>query len=414
MKTMFRQKIAITFLLAMFAAGVVPVAPAQDTKGDTGERRTPKSTEPPSLRSARRTVQRVASATRNARPTATTGTLTVTAEPNAVITLEPVRGGKPLEGIVPPNQDFFIFDKLMQGAYNVFAELEGYEPARKQINIERNKPAGLPLNLKRITHTVTVSTNVSAGEVSYQVGTEPPRTVRIQGSRAVLPDLLPGKYTIEIQPEDYAYEKLRTPIDVPNAQGNTYKLDLRRYPTAEDFSLSAGELSLPDAWRIDRRKILVNGNGMALPKEEKYRYYQDFQMNANVKMANEVAVSFVLHARDQQNYYLIQLTGEKNADQPYVLRGFVVKDGVRRPYGSTYPIRNIADSLQQNKFFEVSVTMKGFKLTVEVRQDGELQPIGIFEDFNKTFPVGAVGIAAIDKERNEVGSFLICASVCRN
>jgi hypothetical protein len=415
MKTVFRQKLAITFLLAAFAAGVVTVARAQDTKGETGERRPPKgsNTEPGSK--SHKSAQKVYTAPKSAHPTPTTGTLTVTAESNAVITIEAALGGKALEGTVPQNQDFFIFEKLPQGTYNVTATLDGYAPAQKQVNVVKNRTAGLTLDLKRITHTITINTNINAGDVSYQAGTEPPRTVKIQGDkRAVLPDLLPGRYTIEIQPEDYSYEKLRIPIDVPDARGDIHNLPLRRYPSAEDFSLNAGELSLPDGWRIEKRKILVNGSGMALPKEEKYHYYQDFQLNANVKMANEVAVSFVLRARDQQNYYLIQFTGEKNAEQPYVLRSFVVKDGNRRSSGNIYPIRNIADSLQQNKFFEVAVTMKGFKITVEVRQDGELQPVGIFEDLNKTFPVGAVGIAASDKERNEIGSFLICASVCRN
>ncbi len=72
-------------------------------------------------------------------------------------------------------------------------------------------------------------------------------------------------------------------------------------------------------------------------------------------MINGVAASFVVHAVDKQNYYLIQITGP-NADEPYVLRGFVVKKGVSQRL-KRISIGEYSTTLQPGKFFEVSITM---------------------------------------------------------
>jgi hypothetical protein len=130
-------------------------------------------------------------------------------------------------------------------------------------------------------------------------------------------------------------------------------------------------------------------------------------------MLNGVAASFVVRAVDKQNYYLIQLTGAK-ADEPYVLRGFIIKNGTPQRMGSAIPIDGFSATLKANQFFTISIKGKdnSFAVSITDSQTGDVLPLGILADPNRNFKVGAVGLAVRDTEQNEIGRFIVCASDC--
>jgi hypothetical protein len=133
-----------------------------------------------------------------------------------------------------------------------------------------------------------------------------------------------------------------------------------------------------------------------------------------VKMVNGVAASFVVHAVDPQNYYLIQITGQK-ADEPYMLRGYIVRNGSAQRFGRTIPISQFSETIKQGKFFQVILTMTGSEIVVKAQdsETGELLKLGILPDPSNSFRIGAVGIAARSNEQNEVSQFSICVK-CQN
>ena len=370
---------------------------------------------------------RVVAGTKRALVTSTTGTLSVASEPNATLLIEPKRGSEGKVGTIPADERQFIFNDLKPGSYRVAASLDGYEPAEKEVVITAKKTTPVTLNLKPITQNVTINTNIKTGEIRYapveafkDTGTGETKyspkgvtiVVPIQNSRAVLTNLGAGTYGVDIRPGEVGYQKLLGTITVPGDE--TVTVNLKHLLSTKTFyaAWTRDEWDLPPDWRIASQLLSVHGRGVALPRDESYRHYSDFHLSSDVKMRNGVAVSFVLRASDRQNYYLIQLTGEK-ADEPYLLRGFVVKNGVSQPLQSIR-INHLAATIKPGQFFKVHIKMKGYSMDISVEdsQTGESLPLGILTDSYQSFSTGAVGIAAAEGEQSDYGSFIVCTPEC--
>ena len=375
------------------------------------------------------TTVRTVTRTKTVVVTPTTGTLSVATEPGAAILVEPLRGGDALEGEVDRDERLFIFNNLKPGTYRVAAELDGYTDAEKEVTVVANRPASVTLELRPVTYNVNIVANINKGEVRYApvVGHKDPTTgeikytptgetrlAQVQNGRVTLPNLRTGTYGLDIRSDEVGYQTLLDTITLP---GKTdYDVKLNKLLSSKTFSATWTNLEgwdAPTGWAVETRKLVVRGPGVALPKDESFRYYSDFQISSDVKMLNGVAASFVLRAQDKQNYYLIQLTGAR-ADEPYVLRGFLVKNGVPQRIGAPIPIDAFASTLKDNQFFNVSIkaTDNNFNVSITDSQTGDLLPLGILSDNNRNFRVGAAGIAARDTEQNEIGRFIVCTPEC--
>ncbi len=431
--TRVRLAVRVLCLSIVVLASIVPVS-AQDIIGGTGREELTKSSATTRTRKPAAvygTKTRTVYVTRNAHPTVTTGTLSVAAEPNAIIRLESVKGGEALEGNVPASEKLFIYNNLRPGTYRVAAALDGYKPTEEKIQIVANKNKGVTLNLEPILYTIRITTNIRTGEVRYapvEAYTEAgqkkykpigeTRLALIENSMAVLPALRKGIYGVDIRASEPGYEDRLGSIAVPDDTDNEeVKLDvaLRNLRSTDTFSvLTSDQWVLPANWRIASYLLSTSGKGIAFPLQERYRHYTDFQLISDAKMINGIAVSFVARASvNPENYYLIQLTGA-NADEPFVLSGYVVKNGIRERLQSV-PIAHLKATIKQNQFFKISVKMKDNNIEVSVAdsQTGEYFPLGVLADANRRFiPIGAVGIYADGKEQNQFGSFIVCTPVC--
>jgi hypothetical protein len=362
------------------------------------------------------------------RVTPTTGTLSVASEPEAALLIEPMkRGSEGKRGTIPAGDRQFVFNELKPGRYRVAASLEGYESVEGEVIIAANKTSTLTLNLKPVTQNVTINTNIKTGEIRYApvetikdartddvryIQRDVSRVVPIQNGRAVLANLRKGTYGLDIRSEEVEYQTLLATITVPGEEN--LNANLNRTLSTKTFyaAWTHDEWDLPADWHLGSHLLPANGRGVALPHDEGYRYYKDFQLSSDVRMRNGVAVSFVLRAADTQNYYLVQLTGEQ-AREPYYLRGFVVKKGERQLLQSI-PINHIASTIKPKQFFKVNIKMTGnsMNISVEDSQTGASLPLGILTDAYQKFPIGAVGIAAEDGEQSDYGSFMVCTPEC--
>jgi hypothetical protein len=361
----------------------------------------------------------------------TTGTLFISTESNANIVVEPVAGGESEESTIPKDERFFIFANLKPGRYRVAAALDGHHSGEKEVTVERNKATGVTLDLKPITYKAVINTNISSGRILYapvedyldaRTGEKKYRAigatiqVRIENRRALLTNLRRGIYGVDIKADEVGYETLLGTISVPDATNEetvTLNVNLKNTRSTANFSaMTSDQWELPPTWSFASQKLSVRGRGVALPRLANYRYYTDFELVSDVKMRNQIAVSFVARAADKENYYLIQLTGAK-AGQPYQLRGFIVKKGVAQAFGSV-PIPHFANALDPKHNFRISITMKDNSTSVSLldNQTGIWRPLGGFTDSNGHYPIGAVGIAAEDEEQNELGSFNVCTPKC--
>jgi hypothetical protein len=328
---------------------------------------------------------------------------------------------------VPTGEGIFIFNDLRPGRYRVAAELEGYQPVEEEVTVAPNRSTPMTLALVPITYSVTIAANVQSGEVRYALvaGTKDAatgeirynvtgetRVTQLQNGRAILPNLRVGTYGVDVRAADVGYQTLLATFTLPG--DTTYNVTLPKLLSTKTFSaawVSLDGWDAPTGWRVASRKLSASGRGVLLPRDESARHYADFRLFSNVKMLNGVAATFVVRAVDAQNYYLIQITGA-NADEAYVLRGFVVKNGTAQRFGSVVPIDGFTGTLKQNQFFSVANEAKGNKFTVNITdsETGDVLPLGALEDPNRTFPIGAVGIAVRDNEQNEIERFVVCTA----
>ena len=310
---------------------------------------------------------------------------------------------------MPDDERAVIFNDLLPGRYKVSAVLKGHRPDAQESLVQRGKSDKLDLKLEPITHNLTIVSNFSSGMVKYSTGNAEADVKPFEGDSLTLSGLVPGRYDVELMPNDASYQPLRTSVNVP-APGDRLNLPLENKLSEKEFSWgSLSDWTLPGEWKVNsKRRLVIKGRGLAVPSDGSFLHYKDFELTSDVMMANGVAVSFVVRAKDAKNFYLIQLTGEKATDR-YVLRGFIVKDGVESSFGRTTPISQFADAIKQDKFFRVKVSMTGTDIDVKVEDTatGDLLPLGKLSDASNTYRIGAVGLVARDNEQNEVGLFTV-------
>lgn len=411
------SKHLIIILIALTAAGFANVAQAQKSKtqtprqGSQTQRKTDEFIIPPS-----REGYKSISSGRKAIVSRLTGSLSVASESGATILLEQVGNKKfKLQGEIKPGDLQFIFNNLKPGVYRVSAELEGYKTARgtepsQEVMIAANKVAQVDFKLTLITYNLTVETNVKSGEIRYALAGRTNQTVQqIRNGRAVLRDLVPGKYILEIDPAELGYQSHKETVEV--GEGKTsLRAELKRNISVDTYSANWSTLddwNVPSGWEVVNEKLVAKRKGVGLPRSEAIRHYADFQLVCNVRMINDVAASFVLRAQEKPggklSYYLIQITGSK-ADQPHVLRGFVITDGVekRLPTSITYS----PEQLPAGQFFRVIIDCVGNSMSVKVL-GGDEYPLGALKDFDRTFLIGAPGIAVRNNEEMEVEMFYV-------
>lgn len=345
-------------------------------------------------------------------PAPTTGTLSIVSEPGARITIEPLAGGKAVEGVAN-GEGVYNSGPLNFGDYRITAALEGSVPDSKQEKIAANKlTAVVPLKLKEATYTLTVSANVASGSVS--VGTKGGATtlVPLKDGRAVAPGLRPGEYVVTINPDDVSYPPETEPVTVNGDREHrfTLKSRLRQAPYDAQFDVP-GHWRLPAGWRATPA-LEVNGEGRVLLNEE-FGRFKDFELSANVELVGGKSVSFIVRAVDEQNYYLVRLSGPR-AETPNTLNLFLVKNG-QKPR-SIYDVSLRGYKLNDQFVFAIKVSGSQFNFLIDdnsynnINKPIGLSPVGAHPD--NTFAVGGVGVAAGPGDKAKIFQFLVCPGSC--
>jgi len=341
-----------------------------------------------------------------------TGSLVVVSAAGAMLTLDLIDGDDTREGKIPVGPSLYRFRDLKPGRYRIRAEMEGHAPAESAVEIIGGKTSDIMLNLRPITYQVTISANFSEGEVRYRRAKAPdeiPLVAQFKNGRAALPNLRAGEYEVDIRAREASFGTLLATIEVGNGK-TEFPVELKRRRSDQTFSEIWRRLDgweAPAGWGVNANKLWIKGAGVALPRDENYRYYADFDLESDVKMVNGIAASFALRAQDRQNYYLVQLTGAQ-ADEPYVLRSFIVKNAERRPMQPSISIEAFAKSLTGN-YFTVALNVVANRISVSIRdsQTGDELPLGVLTDRDRHFTIGAVGLAAQGQEQNEVARFIV-------
>jgi hypothetical protein len=357
-----------------------------------------------------------------ARPT--TGILSVASEPTARLSLTRRSDGREIAAItIPAEERLGLFENLAPGRYLVQAQLAEHDSAQGEVEIKAGQVTTLTLDLPPRTYDVRLQTNLSAGEVWYiaadsarremAIGAAEPYLARpLVNGQALLPRLRAGRYDLDIRPTDHSFLNFKGTIEVGSGKTTFPTIRLERRVSDKELLkvwTALDDWSLPTTWRSVNERLVTNGAGLALPRDEKFRRYDDLQLTSDVMMQDGKGVSFVVRAVDERNYYLVELTGPQ-ADEPYVLRSFVVRDGEVQRLQASLPTEGLRDTLQRGKFFTVLLRVEGYEIKVSVINSatGETVPLGVLSDPSRHFRIGGVGLAARGDERTEFARFYVC------
>jgi hypothetical protein len=351
-----------------------------------------------------------------------TGRLFVAAEPGAVILIEPlnIRGAEAQKGTVPEGQRAFIFNDLNPGNYRVAATLAGFHEVQKSpIVIKRNESETVTLDFQPILYSVVVQTNVD-GELKYGLEGEVPKSVPLQNKRATL-QLPAGTYAADVEPAESVYKpehKQFTVTGDTTVAFNLKRMEFSKETLRSDWTpTELKNWEIPSTWQAGPNKILmVKGAGVGLPRDESKRYYKDFQLISDIKLTNGVSASFVLRAQDARNYYLMEFTGGQ-ADEPFYVRLFVVKNGIEKRI-QAIQIPNAAAATLKNGQAFTSITIKAtdnkFSPEIVDNESANSYPLGILIDPDRTFSAGGVGVAARGNAESVVWRFIVCTECPRD
>ena len=391
----------------MMIAGNWSNAPGQPSGGDAGTVKKPVRVVQGGVKTVYKTMVKMI--------TPTTGSLAVSADENANLLVEPLdnRQVEALEGVVPRGEHIFIFNDLKPGQYRVAGTLNKHHPNETVIEIKANKNHAVSLEFAPVVYTLTISTNIATGDVRYAPEGQPLNCGAGLVNGKVRLSLPEGKYTVAVSTTEFGYESKRQTVSIDKNQ--VVQMDLNRIvlstltlsPTWTRTELQGWDL--PAGWLDINKTLVVKGAGVALPRQQGYRFYKDFKLTSTAKMSNGIALSFALRARDPRTFYLVQVTGAKSND-PHMLQLFLLNDGAaQRIMGIPIP-KSAAVPMDRGQFFTIAIKMIGYDITVQIidTETGAAYTLGVLTDPENRLPVGAVGIAARDNEESVIGPFVVC------
>lgn len=385
--------------------------------------------------SVRKVETKVITKTQNVR----SSSLAITTEPGAKVVLEKT-GPQPLKlEKIADVAGSVIFEDMKPGIYDAQASKENFESAEAdKVTIAARTAHVLDMDLKPVTYKLKIQTNVTDGDILFAqaeiTGKDPSGAIasRRLGNYCVVEigpkgeaevsELRKGYYEIDIRPP-LAFEQKLTGINIPDDLDDdvggglrTFEIDLENQLSTETFNPTAwvpADWSMPASWKLDNGIKVRNTDGIALPQNERYRYYRHFEMIADAKVPDDGVIGFVLRAENDKNFYLLQISGRR-ASQPKAATLFSMKDGVMTAI-QTQTTDAFEKTIASNSGFRVYIlNEKDEEFIVRIRdsETGQVFPLAGFSDPLPTHPKGAPGLAAMPRSSFEVSNFMVCTPRC--
>lgn len=439
---LFLANCTIAFLFLLFVAFSLN---AQDIGVRIPIRRAAQNTRPAATRTVVKTtvkIQRVIVPVKEIKVetrVVKTSNLTVSTEDKAEVVLESKNDGKQTRKIVS-EKGAVEFENLTPGKYQVSANLDGFYSQETDVVIEAQKTVGISLDLEPVSYQLNIQTNIEDGEIRYAParleGTNADGSLKtaetggycivpVKKGGAMIRELKKGYYNIDIRPAAVEYQPVLTAINVPTEildeddpdakEPQSYQINLEKKISTGTFASAwtMQDWKLPAGWKIDDRQMKTGGlAGIALPRNEQYLYYTNFEMISDVLLNNGKTVGFAFRIIDSQNYYLLQISGA-NAAEPFLATGYIVQNGKQSLIFSN-PIEHFSKTIKAKKPFRVVIKAEEntFKIFIEDSTTAERLNVGNMIDRDKTFRKGAVGIQGVTGANSDVGFFTVCPNSC--
>lgn len=163
-----------------------------------------------------------------------TSNLSVSTEPGAEVSLKSLLASeKPIKPVNANKNGIAVFQDLKPGKYKIIAKKDGFDTQEQdEVVILPKTTHGLDMDLKPITYSLKIETNLTDGEVRYaqavykgldakgsiiadEIGNY--CIVKVQkNGEAVVPDLKKGYYNLDIRPAALEYQSAFVGVNVPD------------------------------------------------------------------------------------------------------------------------------------------------------------------------------------------------------
>jgi len=157
---------------------------------------------------------------------------------------------------------------------------------------------------------------------------------------------------------------------------------------------------VPGNWRLEQRGLAITGDRVGLfrtPTEKRaFNVYRDFRMSFDIRFTNGRGASWVVRAKDDQNYYFFHLQPAVDGLQArfnfYVCRDgrCTLKDSKRYP--------ELLNKPNDSYFIQLEARGPEFTHRITIQSNpraDDPQPLGTFRD--ESFGHGGVGFRGINE-----------------
>lgn len=341
-----------------------------------------------------------------------TGTLIVTALENAELILYAMEENKAIEVVrrTLTGKKTEIFPQLPLKRYRVQATLSGYGADQKEIELLAGDPThSIELNLNLITYPVVIKTNINKGTYIYnKIGNKPEPLREIAGNTIDL-QLATGTYEITLNggPEYYPATK---PFTLPLKESLEIKLLKRESRGAHNIPLTDENLHLwetpPKGWQIKDNIWEVIGKGQALLTKPGAKDFKDFALQVRFSLIDERETILIFRVQDTKNYYQVRVLGKNNVKgNQWASKFEVIEDG-RSVYAETFEIKK--DLWKPGDYTTLLIKAKGGQFDLSLDNGMRVFALGKAFDSLNRFPVGAIGVAAMEGTAYRVSQIYVC------
>ena len=273
-----------------------------------------------------------------------------------------------------------------------------------------------------------VFANVSAGDEYYwvfkpefatvplRVATEPGTIVFIDNEpRGETPDngvleindVRLGQHEVKLVKDGFVEHKEARAFDYGKPVEMTHRMV--PLPTsaefADDFDVNLNKWIMPGGAAVKTGRLaFTTAPKLIIAKNTTYR---DFVMAFHLKLEDGKGAAWAVRAKDPDNYYLFYVSGPKGLF-PGRFTTYVVKDGKLDPQ---QPIQSVPVITDFTAGGEYQVEIRGTKDTIEhtitPSSTGRAEPLGVFQDPEKTYLYGGIGFRTVGGEQFSIDDLFV-------
>lgn len=174
---------------------------------------------------------------------------------------------------------------------------------------------------------------------------------------------------------------------------------------SDDFDVNLSKWAQPAGWKLATGRLAItNCTTLGTAKNITYR---DFVMAFHLKLDDGRGAAWAVRAKDANHYYLFYLSGPKGLF-PNRFSTYVVNDGVFDPMNPVQSVPVITNLIVGGQYqIEIRGTKDVIEHTVTPTETGRPEPLGVFQDPNKTYLYGGIGFRTVGPEQFSIDELYV-------